>query len=242
MRKEDFFEIFGELDDDIVKKAETPVNKKINWKVWGALAACLCLVAGMAAAAELFTRSSLPIGGGGSPAGAWPEGVDPITASLAVYPADERVENVESATCEKIDEETACAVEGLGEHLPASLPDGISFHSASLYETTMKNGTSYALLRAFYTRGEVISSNLVDGETGESLPASLHDEFAVFVMNYKPATPKNIYQMGELQEFLSNAWDGSTFHFACGGVYIGFTSNGHTLSVDEILSILTSIT
>lgn len=242
MRKEDFFEIFGELDDDIMKKAETSVNKKINWNVWGALAACLCLIAGVAAAAELFTHSPLPIGGGGSPAGAWPEGVDPITASLAVYPAGERVQNVENATCEKIDEETAYAVEGLGEYLPAWLPDGISFHHANLYETTMKNGTRYALLRAFYTTGEVISSNLVDGETGESFPDSLHDEFAVFVMNYKPATKKTIYQMGELQEFLSSTWDGSTFHFACGGVYIGFTSNGYTLSVDEILSMITSIT
>ena len=43
MRKEDFFEVLGELDDDIVKGAKTTMKKK-NWKTWGAAAACLVLV------------------------------------------------------------------------------------------------------------------------------------------------------------------------------------------------------
>lgn len=43
MKKEAFFEILGELDDDIVKGAKTPM-KKVNWKVWGTMAACLALV------------------------------------------------------------------------------------------------------------------------------------------------------------------------------------------------------
>lgn len=34
MRKDDFFEILGELDDDIVKGAKTTMKKKLNWKVW----------------------------------------------------------------------------------------------------------------------------------------------------------------------------------------------------------------
>lgn len=33
MRKEDFFEILGELDDDIVKGAKTTMKKMLNWKV-----------------------------------------------------------------------------------------------------------------------------------------------------------------------------------------------------------------
>ena len=35
MRKEDFFEVLGELDDDIVKGAKTIMKKKAYWKVWG---------------------------------------------------------------------------------------------------------------------------------------------------------------------------------------------------------------
>ena len=45
MKKEDFFEVLGELNDDIVKGAKRPMKKKINWKVWSSMAACLALVA-----------------------------------------------------------------------------------------------------------------------------------------------------------------------------------------------------
>lgn len=240
MKKEDFFEVLGELDDDVVKEAEAPVKKKWNWKVWGAAAACLCLAISAAA-----TRLYLPISGGGGawdPGGSWPEGVDPVIASIAVYPAGEDVRDVENATLEKIDEETALALEGLGEHLPTWLPDGISFNFADLYETTMKDGTTYHMLRAYYTNGEVIASGIVDGDTGETIPDRLNDEFYVFVMDYKPKlTKKRVHQIADLPKFLSGAWEGGTFHFQCGDVYIGFTPNDSELSVDDILSVIASI-
>ncbi len=48
MRKEDFFEVLGELDDDIVKGAKITMkkdkDKKPIWAKWGALAACLALI------------------------------------------------------------------------------------------------------------------------------------------------------------------------------------------------------
>lgn len=51
MRKEDFFEVLGELDDDIVKGAKSPVDvtKKTivtvhRWTKWGPIAACFCLI------------------------------------------------------------------------------------------------------------------------------------------------------------------------------------------------------
>ena len=44
MKKEDFFEVLGELDDDIVKGDKTCMKKKRNWKVWGAMVACLAVV------------------------------------------------------------------------------------------------------------------------------------------------------------------------------------------------------
>ena len=52
MRKEDFFEVLGELDDDIVKGAKTTMkkdkDKKPIWAKWGALAACLALIVSLA--------------------------------------------------------------------------------------------------------------------------------------------------------------------------------------------------
>ena len=49
MRKEDLFEVLGELDDDVVGDAKTMVKKKMGWRAWGALAACLCLVTSVGA-------------------------------------------------------------------------------------------------------------------------------------------------------------------------------------------------
>lgn len=45
MKKEDFFEVLGELDDNIVKGAKTHMKKKNSWKIWGSIAACFALVA-----------------------------------------------------------------------------------------------------------------------------------------------------------------------------------------------------
>ncbi len=47
MKKEDFFEVLGELDDDIVKGAKTTTKRKMNWKVWGTIAACFAIVYGI---------------------------------------------------------------------------------------------------------------------------------------------------------------------------------------------------
>ena len=47
MRKEDFFEVLGELDSDIVKEAKTLIKRKTNWKIWGVMAACLAVVAAL---------------------------------------------------------------------------------------------------------------------------------------------------------------------------------------------------
>ncbi len=61
MKKEDFFEVLGELDDDIVKGAKTPM-KKLNWKIWGTMAACLAIVitAGSIILRVIPTRADLP--------------------------------------------------------------------------------------------------------------------------------------------------------------------------------------
>ncbi|WP_298020113.1 hypothetical protein [uncultured Dysosmobacter sp.] len=43
MKKEDFFEALCELDDDLLRGAETPVRKKMNWRIWGTIAACFAV-------------------------------------------------------------------------------------------------------------------------------------------------------------------------------------------------------
>lgn len=241
MRAETFCEVFSGINQDYIREAREPVPaKKRCWPKFAA-AACLCLVVGGAALA-LLPGSLLhqAAGNGGLPNGMWPEGVDPVTASLAVHPAAEDVRDVAAATYEEIDESAAYTWEGLGEHLPTWLPEGFSFHYAALYETTMKDGTQYHLLRAFYTDGEVVPG-ILDGDTGEVMPDRLSDALAVFVMDYEPDTKKTIHRREDLPAFLEQEWDGTTFHFTCGDVYIGVTVNSGGLSTEDILSLVNSI-
>lgn len=44
MKKEDFFELLGELDDNLLSEAKTSEKKKTNWKIWTAVAACLTIL------------------------------------------------------------------------------------------------------------------------------------------------------------------------------------------------------
>ena len=47
MNSKDLYNAIGKVDDDILEQSET-AKKKTNWLKWGAVAACLCLVAGIA--------------------------------------------------------------------------------------------------------------------------------------------------------------------------------------------------
>ena len=65
MKKEEFFEVLGELDKDIVKEAgsdrrERKAGRPI-WLQWGAAAACLCLAAGAFAAVRLWKPDGAPV-------------------------------------------------------------------------------------------------------------------------------------------------------------------------------------
>lgn len=235
MRAEELFAVLGELDGDLVEEAMPGERRRTAWKVWGA-AACLCLVIG---AAVLSMRPSAPGGGvGGNPGGMWPDGVDPVIASVAVFPAERDVREVENAVCISL-EEAEVLTQGLAEHLPETLPDGLSFRSAELYETTMRDGAVYHMLRVHYTDGEFLPSGMIDGETGEPIPGALRDVLSVFVMDYRPDTSKTIRQAEELSDFLTGQWEGGTFHFACGEVYIGVTPNGAELG--DILAVTAAV-
>lgn len=90
MRKEDFFEVLGELDDDIVKGAKTTMKKKMSWKVLGAVAACLCLVVIVAMTAPFTTAPSTSGDEEGGPSIMTPGHAADITPTLF---ADQKIIN-----------------------------------------------------------------------------------------------------------------------------------------------------
>lgn len=126
MTADKLFEALGEVSEDKVAQAEEYKPARLRWRRWAAIAACLTLVL----AGVLFTRYfPKPVSGGiGAPNGTWPEGVDPIVASVAVFPKDQyTIYDVEDATTTSLTEEEAYAFEPLGDYLPTELPEGYYF-------------------------------------------------------------------------------------------------------------------
>ena len=243
MRKEEFFEVLGELDDDIVKGVKISMKENTNrkvrksgWVKWGAAAACLCLVIGGAFLYHNQHNEPVLGPGGGEPGGDFPDGVDPIIASLAVFPASESITDVENAAIESITETDAYGMDILGEYLPASLPGNYHFGNASLYETTMKDGTKYYLLRVTYTTGNPPVSQ---GEDAAPDPNTEGNSFAVFVMNYRPKTKNQIYKPTDITESKLNEIGGITFHISYENIYVGISPL--SAAADDIIAIVNSI-
>ena len=245
MRSIELYNAVRAVDDDILERSEAAAGgrKKSGWLKWGALAACFGLIL-TAALVTLPGILKAPAGGPGAivPSGPHTEGVDPIIESIAVYPATEDIRDVADATMESISEADAYGLPDLGNYLPSELPAGYYFNKADLYETTMKSGTQYHMLRVTFAAGSDDTPTTAIGDDGGVLaptPSSFSSSFAVFVMDYLPKTNKTIYHFEDLPEFLETAKDIAVFHFSYGDVYIGFSPS--ELSTEDILTVVNSI-
>lgn len=259
MRNIDLYNAIQAVDDDILERSERAAcehKKKSGWLKWGVMAACFGLILTAALTMlpgilkgpnniEPSPNPSIP-GGGNIPGehqgGVFTDGVDPLIESIAVYPATEDIRDVEDATMKGLDETTAYGISGLGEYLPTKLPSGYLFDKADLYETTMKSGTQYHMLRVTYAVGGNETPTTSTNDDGEELaptPNSFSSSFAIFIMDYEPKTKKTIYRFEDLPKLLETAKDVAVFHFYYENVYIGFSPS--ELSAEEILTVVNSI-
>ena len=239
MNSKKFSEAMSELDSKYVDEAINykKKSKKPIWIKWGAIAACLCLVVAGITVSQILNVFP-DYGAGIDPGGTHPDGVDPIIASVAVYPATEKIEDVADATNESISEADAYEFDILGEYLPTSLPDGYHFGKANLYETTMKDGTVYYMFRVQYTTGYGTPQE----STGEEVapdPNTLDNSFVVFVMNYKPEVKREIYEPTDITESKLEEIGGLTFHISYGDIYVGISPD--TATTDDILVVVESL-
>ena len=215
MNLDQLLDAMGGIDSRYVEEAlryERPANKR-TWPRWAALAACLCLVIGIAAGRGLRQA------GGGAPGGAWPEGVDPVIASIAVLPAGERLTDVADATLDFITPEETAA-HPLSAYLPDPVPHGYGIKNTGLYRTTMQDGTVHTLLRVTY----------------QAAGAEHGGEFVIFVMDYLPDTDRRIYDPDQITD--SGQLD-RTVHLRYGEVYVG-VSNG-SAEAEDVLAALRTI-
>ena len=240
--KKDKLDTIGYIDDQLVEKADkyNGAKKKNTWIKWGAMAACLCLVV---CAATVFPKyiheqgaGKTAISGGPQPVGDNGEAM----YSVAIFPADRTTDEVKNAYTERIYEVEAQNEPGLGEYLPTELPNGYHFGNASIYVTTMNDGTVYKMLRITYRTGEEPEPVTdADGAQAVSDPNDLGNEFRLSVWGFKPDTSKNIYRPEELSEAALSDRDGGLFYVQFENVYIGIEPL--SLSADEIIGLIHSI-
>ena len=238
MTTETMFDLIGSAEEDMIADAAALCTRKNRpvWLRWGAVAACLCLLAwgGLALASRLNQTPSQSGGGIPAPGGAWPEGVDPKTASIAVYPSTEKVQDVATAELRFLNnEEEALSYPYLGDYLPHTLPDGYWFVIAALYETTMKDGGTYHLLRATYSKSD-------PGNYNPEAPYLTDDCFDVQVLDYPPRTtkPVPIYTSDTLKFPIG---DVTIFYLAVDDVYIGVSPGTSFIAGDELRQLVTEL-
>lgn len=244
MTADKLFEALGEVSEDKVAQAEEYKPARLRWRRWAAIAACLTLVL----AGAIFTgRFPKPVSGGGQigqPNGGWPEGIDPIVASVAVYPEGQyTIYDVEDATTTSLTEEEAYAFEPLGDYLPTELPEGYSFYNATLYETTMKDGTKFYMLRTGYSKGSKSDvPTVIDGNTGEPIVSGTGNEpFILCPRNYKPDTKLKIFDADTITARDIEKQGGSVFHVSYGDVYMGIEPFNYVSAEDFLTMIQANI-
>ena len=239
MKKEDMFEAMNDIDDEYIEKANG--KKKNGFAKWASLAACLCLVI-IGAVAALKPAGAT----GGYDAGGSDMDGEAGMYSIAVYPPYESEENVADAQIITLSETEAYSFETLGAALPTELPEGYSYQSGYLYDTTMEDGTKYYMLRITFADGPK-PEEIITEDGGVMLPEGVEfpNEIVVMVTNYEPKTDKEIYTWGEFIDAVSESED---FELSWG--YSIYGDNGEQiykcvmpmeLPADDVLIIVESM-
>jgi len=198
MKNEKLLNVLEKVDEKFItasspENTKKPKNAKVNaWVKWGAAAACLCLVVGSVVLLRQDynypdVESEYGMGGAGSETnyGVW------------VGPTTVKVEDIASAEVVSLTESDVMS-NPLAEHLPKELPDGFHYGRGSIYNTIMKDGTQYNMLRVEYISGTIPEQQFSeDGGAIAPNPDTIGDLFTVCVMNYEPEVRNGIYSSAD---------------------------------------------
>lgn len=161
--------------------------------------------------------------------------------SVAVLPADRNRDDVRNADCNEISEAEIQGEAGLRDYLPTKLPDGFHFDQASLYVTTMNDGTIFKRLLITYRTGK--GAKALPKEEGAEVIPNAHDlgeEFRINVFSFMPDTSAEIYSVEEVRsELQSGNLGNGYFCVQYGDYYVGIEPL--SLSAEEILGLIESI-
>lgn len=224
MKKEELFEVLGELDGDLVESAD---GRRRRLRVrWGA-AACVCLAL-LGAAALLFPHApgGAAVPGDGVDGGIGESGGGPIPMySVAVYPPSRSEEEVETAEAVSLTEDEALA-DPLAEHLPGRLPEGFRYGRGSLYRTVMEDGAEYHMLRVEYITGAIPEQRFSeDGGAIAPDPGEMGEVLLVCVLDHAPDTDIPVCASPE-EVTLALLEERGAVYLRCGECYIGVFDDG----------------
>lgn len=235
MNEKNILRALGNVDNQYIKEAEPTkktVEKKMYWQKWVAMVACLCLVVvGTTVISQLYPNShTMGEGGEGDLGG--------TNYSVAVYPASEKEDDVASADVVSLTENEALS-NPLAEYLPTQLPDDFHYGCGSIYNTMMKDGTEYNMLRVEYISGEIPEQQFAE-DGGAIAPDSgaMGDFFTVQVWNFEPDTEASITSVEEVTETLLEE-EGSVY-IRSGECYVGVFVE--TAEPTDVLETIKSIT
>lgn len=246
MNKDQIIDSLAQIDDDMIQTVDALRSKKRSpvWLKWGALAACLCLVlAGVAMGSRFGSLEKIPEFGAGvtgeEPGGNWPDGVDPIIASVAVIPAGVDLKDVADAISISISEEDARTVEDLGVYIPAWLPDGCYYGKAAHYRTMMKDGIEYQMLRVTYDMGNAYISAPVPDDEESASEMTGNTAFLWMVWGHRPDTDRPVYMPEEVSASMIEQQGGLVFYINFGDIYVGIEKMD--ISTEDLLAIIESV-
>ncbi len=233
MNNERLYEAMGNISEKHINAAHAfKAKKKPMWVKWGAMAACLCL---LAAGITVISQHDFSKPGAGEYGDTYG---DAGSYSVAVFPASENIADVDSAEVVSLTESEALE-HALAKHLPGELPDGFHYGRGSVYNTVMKDGTQYNMLRVEYISGTIPEQQFTeDGGAIASDLDAMGELFISCVMNYEPQTGIGIYSSNEAvtQSILD---ENGAVYIRFGDCYVGVFVE--TANPETVLEALKSI-
>lgn len=260
MKNERLARAIGKIDDDLIYNAVNDVKAKKKGVLfkWIAVAACLCFILVGIAVPILnnetpTTQQEAGVEGtlvnktptpqqetgveGTVPDGSILEGGDPAMYRVAVIPTEASLQDVADATAVSVNEEEVKNIERLGAYLPDTLPEGYRYGPAGYFETTMKDGTQYHLIRVTYESGPQAVS--APGPENAQVWMGGSTAFIWTVRDHCPGNDEPIYQQDEVTPQFLDQMYGSVFFIDYDGVYVGIERL--EISTEELMTIIDSI-
>ena len=161
------------------------------------------------------------------------------TYSVACFPAERVIEDVASATCTAVSEEEIKDINGLCDYVPSEIPASYHLEAAGFYETIMKDGTKYRMLKITYRSCK--DSVSVDKENNLATfdPSNETHDFCVSVCDFQPDVSDTFNAENLNEESIVKALTKDIFCIKYEDYYVAIEPI--SLSSDETVLLIKSI-